>query len=78
MKGEALDSLRRGKVAWDLTMEVFSKFWRDISVVRSPSSGVEDGDQVTIFYLWAVVQAHRVMDNYERHLFDNHLPSLPS
>ena len=23
MKGEALDSSRRGKVAWDLTMEVF-------------------------------------------------------
>ena len=44
MKGDASDTSRRGKIAWDLTMEVYLQMWRDISVVRSPSSGVEDGD----------------------------------
>ena len=46
-------------------------------MVQSPSSGVEDGDQATISYLWAVVQAHRVMDDYELHFFDTH-PSISS
>ena len=41
-------------------------------MVRSPSSGVNDGDKATIIYLWLVVQVHRVIDNYERHLFDKH------
>ena len=41
------------------------------------SSGVEDGDHATISYLWAVVQVHRVMDDYERHFFDNR-PSISS
>ena len=43
--------------------------WWDISVVQSPYSGVEDGNQATILYLRVVVQAHRVMDDYERHFF---------
>ena len=46
-------------------------------MVWSPSSGVEDGDKATISYLWSVVQAHRVIDDYERHFFDNH-PSFSS
>ena len=46
-------------------------------MVQSPYSGVEDGNQATILYLRVVVQAHRVMDDYERHFFNNH-PSIYS
>ena len=41
----------RGKAAWDSIMEVFLQIWRDIAIVRSPSSGIEAGEKATIAYL---------------------------
>ena len=58
-------------------MEVFLQIWRDIAIVRSPSSGIEAGEEATISYLWAVVQAQRVVDDYERHFIENY-PSISS
>ena len=77
LKACATDSSVRGKAAWDLTMEVFLQIWCDIAIVRSPSSGIDAGEEATIAYLWAFVQAQRVIDDYERHFFENH-PSISS
>ena len=51
---------------------MFLQIWRDITIVRSPSNVIETGEEATITYLWTVVQAQRVMDDYERHFFENH------
>ena len=77
LKADATNSSVRRKSAWDLTMEVFLQIWRDIAIIRSPSSGIEARGDVTIAYLWDIVQAQRVMDDYERHFFENH-PSISS
>lgn len=46
-------------------------------MVRSPSSGVDNGDKATISYLCSAVQAYRIIYYYGYQLFDNH-PSFSS
>ena len=51
MKGDATNSSKRGKASWDLTIEAFLQVWRDISVVRSSSSGSETGEEACMDFL---------------------------